>query len=56
MRKTLIRVIAIAIIVLLAVGTLYKKGKKNDLKKITVSEVAHSVLCTYVCCRCSWLF
>ncbi len=43
MRKTLIRVIAIAIIVLLAVGTLYKKGKKNDLKKITVSEVAHSV-------------
>ena len=43
MRKTLIRVIAIAIIILLAIGVLYKKGKDNDLKKITVSEVAHSV-------------
>lgn len=43
MRKILIRVIAIAIIILLAVGTLYKKGKNSDLKKITISEVAHSV-------------
>lgn len=43
MRKTLINVIAIAIIILLAVGTLYKKGKNNNLKKITISEVAHSV-------------
>lgn len=43
MRKTLIKVIALAIIILLAVGTFYKKEKKNNLKKITVSEVAHSV-------------
>ena len=43
MRRTLITVIAIAIIILLSIGVLYKKGKSNDLKKITVSEVAHSV-------------
>ncbi len=43
MRRTLINVIAVAIIILFAIGTLYKKGKNNNLKKVTVSEVAHSV-------------
>ncbi len=43
MRRTLINIIAVAIIVLLAAGVLYRKEKKTDLKKITVSEVAHSV-------------
>ena len=43
MRKTLIRVISISIIILLAIGVLYRKEKKTELKKITVAEVAHSV-------------
>ena len=43
MRKTLINIIVISIIILFAIGVFYKKGKKDNLKKITVSEVAHSV-------------
>lgn len=44
MKKIIISVIAVIIIVLIAIGTLTGKGKDNNkLKKITVSEVAHSI-------------
>ena len=43
MRKTLTNIISIFIIMLFGIGVFYNKGKTNELKKITVSEVAHSV-------------
>lgn len=45
MKKIVISLVAFLVIVILAIGTLYKKEEKKpvDLKKITVSEVAHSL-------------
>ncbi len=45
MKKIVISLVAFLVIVILAIGTLYKKEDKktSDLKKITVSEVAHSL-------------
>lgn len=46
MKKMILTLIAVIIIVILAIGVFYGKGKNNekgDLTKITVSEVAHSI-------------
>ena len=48
MKKIIITISAFVIIAIIAFGILYKKDNKknNDLKKITVAEVAHSIFYT----------
>ena len=45
MKKTIITLSAFLIIILVAIGVLFNKGKEKEssLKKITVAEVAHSI-------------
>ena len=43
MKKMIITIGAFVLIAILAFGILYKKDDKTNLKKITVSEVAHSI-------------
>ena len=48
MKKIIITISSFVIIAIIAFGILYKKDNKknNDLKKITVAEVAHSIFYT----------
>ena len=45
MRKTIITIVALFVVVLVAIGIFYEKDDKKgeNLKSITVAEVAHSI-------------